>query len=134
VTALFETAGELTGESFYMHDFEGRIVQANQRACDTLGYTRAELLTMSLSELEQVFDLKAARAEWAKLKPGARVTVLGHHRRKDGLVIPVAVSIGCALLSGEKICLCFARETMSILVLITSGSPGFKRGYHVTLK
>jgi len=46
--ALFENANDPT----YIHDLKGRILEANRIACDLLGYTHRELVTLSLREIE----------------------------------------------------------------------------------
>ena len=43
---------EHAADAFFVVDSEGRFVDVNQRACDSLGYSREELLAMSLAEVE----------------------------------------------------------------------------------
>jgi PAS domain S-box-containing protein len=90
----FRTLLDQAGDAFFLHDSEGRFVEVNERACESLGYTRQELLHMS------VFDIDAdARKEshkdtvWNTLTPGQPMTLYGTHRRKDGTTFPVEVRI-----------------------------------------
>jgi PAS domain S-box-containing protein len=101
---------EQAGDAFFVHDFEGRFTEVNQRACDSLGYSRQELLQMGVLDVEQDFDLKSAQAEWARIQPGVPFTLHGHQRRKDGSVIPVEVRFGCFVWGGRRLFLGLARD------------------------
>ena len=58
-------------DAFFIHDGEGRFVDVNRRACESLGYTREELLQMTVLDIEQDFDLPGARAAWAAVAVNA---------------------------------------------------------------
>jgi len=45
---------EHTADAPFVYDQEGRILDVNRRACDTLGYTREELLFLSITDVETV--------------------------------------------------------------------------------
>jgi PAS domain S-box-containing protein len=107
---LYQALVEQAGDAFFAHDLNGRFIEVNQRACDSLGYTRTELLQMGVDDIEQDFDLQAAQAEWAKIEPGAPFTLLGHQRRKDGSLFPVEVRFGRFDRHGEKFFLGLVRD------------------------
>jgi PAS domain S-box-containing protein len=81
---LYQALVEQASDAFFVHDFEGKFVDVNRQACESLGYSKEELLTMSVTDVEQDFDLKSAQSEWAKTAPGTRFTLYGHQKRKDG--------------------------------------------------
>lgn len=88
----FRTYIEQATEAIFVHDFSGRFVDVNKQASLTLGYTREELLKMSVLDIEDDFDLISAQAEWKKVLPGqSPLTLKGHHKRKDGTTFPVEV-------------------------------------------
>ncbi len=97
-------------DAFFVTDLHGRIVDVNQRACDTLGYTREELLALDVLDVEQDFDLARATALWEALQPGQTVTIQGHHRRKDGTVFPVEIRLSCLELNGQRLLPALARD------------------------
>ena len=43
---------DLAADSFFLVGLDGKIVDANQRACDSLGYSRDELRSMSLADID----------------------------------------------------------------------------------
>lgn len=71
----------------------GRILDVNETACRMLGYTRDELLALTIFDL----DPQADPASYARLGDGLKkagsATIEGVHRRKDGSVYPVEVSL-----------------------------------------
>ncbi len=106
----YQALAEQAGDAFFVHDFNGRFVEVNGRACMSLGYSREELLNMSVTDVEQDFDLQSAQAQWSKIEPGVDFTLYGHQRRKDGTLFPVEVRFGCTIWRGERLFLGMARD------------------------
>ncbi len=80
-------------ESFYWVDRHGTIINANNTACERLGYTRDELLGMT------VFDINSEglREQWEQrwIDTGLQVSRAYEtvHRRRDGTLFPVEVRV-----------------------------------------
>lgn len=106
----YQALAEQASDAFFVHDFNGRLVEVNQRACDSLGYTRAELLRMSVTDIECDFDLAAAQGEWSRIEPGVDFTLYGHQRRKNGTIFPVEIRFGCTTWRGERLYLGLVRD------------------------
>ncbi|HOX47368.1 MAG TPA: PAS domain S-box protein [Myxococcota bacterium] len=100
--ARFRAYVEQAAEALFVHDFYGRFLDVNQQACASLGYSRKELLGMTVFDLESDFDLPRAQASWSQIQPGQPFTLLGHHRRKNGTSFPVEVQFGCFDVYGER--------------------------------
>jgi PAS domain S-box-containing protein len=70
-----------------------RYLDVNETACNDLGYTRDELLTMSVPDIDQDLSIE----QWEKLdedlKAKHSMTIESFHRRKDGSKFPVEVNI-----------------------------------------
>jgi hypothetical protein len=92
-----------SGVSLFIHDFDGKIIQVNQNACDSLGYSQEELLKMNIIDIELDFDLEKAQKEWSKISSDFRHTLNGTQKRKDGTTFPVEVILNCSEKSGEKL-------------------------------
>ncbi len=80
---------EYCADAYFLHDLEGNILDVNQTACDHLGYTRAELLNVNVTEIEQLSSPKDLLNEWKLLVPGKPHLWTGINRRKDGSTFPV---------------------------------------------
>ncbi|MBN1136346.1 MAG: PAS domain S-box protein [Anaerolineae bacterium] len=96
----FRLLMEHAADAFFLHDIDTRILDVNRRACESLGYTREELLELRVRDFDSAFD-DQARNNWARLVPGRPETVERVHRRKDGTTFPVEVRLG-VIESGER--------------------------------
>jgi PAS domain S-box-containing protein len=96
-------------DAFFLADAEGRLLDVNEAACTLLGYTREELLALSLAGIEadqtpehvmeilaRVFEVGAERFE-------------RRMRRKDGSEIEMELSLN-SLPVGEGRVMAFARD------------------------
>src|SRR5665647_1778586 len=88
-------------DALFVHDFSGHFIDVNPQACKSLGYSREELLNMSVIDLELDFDLPKAQDAWSKIQPDQPFTLLGHQCRKDGSIFPVEVQFGCFDMDGK---------------------------------
>ncbi|MEJ2207432.1 MAG: response regulator [Anaerolineae bacterium] len=91
----------------YLHDLEGRILDVNEAACQQLGYSRDEMLKLTVFDLlpEPPDTSNMPKDEilrlWHEWQPEYRSTIQGEHRRKDGTIFPMEVSTG-VVRYGEK--------------------------------
>jgi diguanylate cyclase (GGDEF)-like protein/PAS domain S-box-containing protein len=108
--AHFRALVEQASDSFYVHDFEGRFINVNQRGCDCLGYSRAELLTMDLADIDLDLSLKSVKGLLGPLTPGNAIALESRHRRKDGSVFPVEIRVGPIDIDGRRHLLSLVRD------------------------
>ncbi len=105
---LFEQASD----AFFVHDFNnGRIVDANESACKHLGYTRHELLELSVSDIEVSHTPEAINEICGRVETDGPVLLEGIHRRKDGSTFPVEVSLGMLQDENPPLLLAIVRDT-----------------------
>ncbi len=105
--ALFEQSVD----GIYLHDFEGRVIDVNQVATEQSGYTRTELLALTVFDFHPPgIDPEVIKGIWRSWQPGQRVTIEGFHRRKDGTVYPVEISTGVIRHRGEQLLLAVTRD------------------------
>lgn len=85
---------EQAADAIFVHDLEGGIVDVNRRACESLGYTKEELLTLSVADVEQGVKPGDFVRIWERAVSDGPLTTEGVHRRKDGITFPVEVRVG----------------------------------------
>lgn len=107
---FYKTLLDTATEAFFLHNKEGRFIDVNKLACSSLGYTREELLEMSVKDVEVGPDPDGLKQLWEQLNKGDNVLIEGKHRRKDGTIFPVEVSLGLIHIDGELLFSVLARD------------------------
>lgn len=71
---------------------DARLIYANEQAARTLGYSREELLSLSVADFDPLFPLNDWPGVWDNLRKEGFLVMESIHRRKDGSEFPVWVS------------------------------------------
>jgi two-component system, sensor histidine kinase and response regulator len=123
-------------DAFFLQDDKGVILDVNRQACESLGYTRDELVGKTPSDFDP--DLTPARIEelGRKLNSQEMVAFESRHRRKDGAIFPVEVRGRVFWEGGRRFLVSLARDISErkqhdalldgqkrILKLIIQGEP-----------
>ncbi|HZF00020.1 MAG TPA: PAS domain S-box protein [Planctomycetota bacterium] len=106
----FRTVVEQAADAIFVHDLDGRLLDANELACSALGYTREELLTKSLFDVERSVPREHLLKAWRTLVPGKPVTAEGNATRKDGSTFPVEVRVGLLESEGDVRVMALVRD------------------------
>lgn len=70
---------------------DGRIVDVNESACRTLGYTREELLRMDVPDVDPTTTRESMQQLFPELRTHGTLRFESSHRSKDGRVFPVEI-------------------------------------------
>lgn len=89
----FQNLIEQAGDGIFLHDSAGRLIDVNRQACESLGYSRVELLSMTVADIDLKFSAEDFIEQWKTIGPDQPVPMRGVHRRKDGSTFPVEVSV-----------------------------------------
>jgi PAS domain S-box-containing protein len=89
----FRTYVDHATDALLVHDEEGTVLEANQQACVSLGYTREELIGMHPRIFNPAIDSAAHQWVRERLEAGEIFTFETTHQRKDGIVFPVEVRL-----------------------------------------
>jgi two-component system, cell cycle sensor histidine kinase and response regulator CckA len=110
--ALFQALIDHAADGFFLITADdGRIVDVNRCAAQSLGYTREELLQLHVSDLDPRFPKNRPASEvFARLAPGTTTTLPGVQIRKDGSILPVEVRMGLCTINGRLHVLALARD------------------------
>jgi PAS domain S-box-containing protein len=108
----FRTFVDHAADAFFMLDSEqGTILDVNRGACESLGYSRDELIGMTPLAFD--VDLDHTTFESIATRAAAGETVLfdrHRHRRKDGVLFPVEVQTSVFRHGGRRFLLKIARD------------------------
>jgi diguanylate cyclase (GGDEF)-like protein/PAS domain S-box-containing protein len=108
--AHFRALVEQASDSLFVHDIDGRILDVNRHGCATLGYTRDELLRMTIWDIAQELTVRDLRALREQLGTRAPVSMESRYRRKDGTSLAVEISIGPIAIDGQQHLLSLVRD------------------------
>lgn len=106
----FRSLVEHAVDGIFVINLEGQVVDVNQRACDSLGFTREELLEMFLWDFSLTVTPQVLAKMVKQLSSKGSLTVDRIHRRKDGTTFPVEVRTGFLQLKGRRVLLGLARD------------------------
>jgi PAS domain S-box-containing protein len=107
---LTSFALEKVADAVFWIDSNARIVDVNEAACSSLGYSREELVTMSLSDIVPGYQPEKWLGNWERLKKTGMITIETEYRTKEGNVIPMEVLGNYIQFSGHELNCSFARD------------------------
>ena len=82
-----------------------RLLDVNDRACSSLGYTREELLSMHVYDIDPTVNQSRRATVDDQLRKSGSAVIQGLQRRKDGSTFPAEISLQCIQLDrGYVIC------------------------------
>ena len=84
---------EQAADAVFVHDETGRIVDVNQKTSQNLGYSREELLSMSIGDIDPEAIQAGKNDIWGNILAGERFTFESRHIRKDGKFLPVELTL-----------------------------------------
>ncbi len=97
-------------DSIFWVNSAARIVFANQAACSSLGYTRDELLSLSIPGIDPLFPKDAWTGFWNDIKARGSVTLETVQQTKQGRIFPIEVISTYLQFDGEEYCFAFVRD------------------------
>ena len=89
---LIKRSIEYSAYPFHWIKKDGHFFYNNKAACDSLGYTREELSSMRVSDINPDFTSERWPNHWEELKIEKSVTFDTRHRHKNGEIFPVEIN------------------------------------------
>ena len=93
---------------------DGMIFYVNDQACRSLGYTREELMMMSVIDINPNYTAESWPVIWQKLKDAGMLRFETSHRRKDGSVFPVEVICSYMAYEGTEYSFAFVGDMTEV--------------------
>lgn len=109
---LFRNLIDRSNDAIFVNEADtGRIIDANNKACSSLGYSREELFNMRVFEIEDVIpDHFSWEAHVREVKEKGYLILEGRHRRKDGTTFPVEVNVNSIVLGKDVFTVAVVRD------------------------
>jgi PAS domain S-box-containing protein len=108
--ALYRNLMENSIDAVYLLSEEGKVLNVNEAACTMLSYSRDELLSKSIDDIDPNYPSRSFIEFWKSKPEGTSILFDSQHIRKDGELIDVEVNGIFFILNGEKYLFGVARD------------------------
>ncbi|MHC4270912.1 MAG: PAS domain S-box protein [Planctomycetota bacterium] len=89
---------------------DAKFIYVNDNACNSLGYSRQELLSMTVYDIDPNFPAEAWPDHWSEIKEKGSLTIESTHKSKEGKDIPVVIAANYIEYDGKEYNCAFARD------------------------
>jgi PAS domain S-box-containing protein len=107
---LIEYSIDHATDSLLWTDAKGRVVWFNEPTCATFGYTREELLGLTLFDLDPQLSEDTWDRVWRRMKSEGGFTFEVVQRKKNGDTFPVEISVNYVAYEGREFNCAVARD------------------------
>ena len=107
---LTSFAVDHVGDAIYLVDYQGKFLDVNEAACRHLGYTREELLHMSVADIDPEFSMEKFRERWREVEKRGRFLLESTQRSKSGELLPVEMVLTAFEYQGRQCHMAFGRD------------------------
>ncbi|MBM3158115.1 MAG: PAS domain S-box protein, partial [Chloroflexi bacterium] len=99
-----------TDEAMVCVSQDARYIDVNDTFCRSVGYSREELLSMKVHDIDPSYSAQIWSDFWRELKKKGSLTFESCHRKKDGKVFPVEIMVTFFEYKGKEYHCGFARD------------------------
>jgi PAS domain S-box-containing protein len=89
---------------------DARVLRVNQAACELHGYSEADMLRMSVLDLNPGMPMSLWSAHWTRLREARHLQFETTHRTRQGRDIPVEVELNFIEFAGQEYNFSFVRD------------------------
>jgi len=107
---LTQFSVDRAGDAAYWTGPDARLIYVNDQACRVLGYTREELLAMTIHDINPDLPPEAWSAHWKDVRRRKTFTIESTHRAKDGRLTPVEITANYIEFDGQEYNCASARD------------------------
>jgi len=101
---------EAASDAIFWIKPDGRFLDVNPAACRSLGYTREELLQLSVPDIDPHHDSGAWQRNFADLRKRGTLKFESEHRTRNGELIPVEICANHVRYGAEELNCAFVRD------------------------
>jgi PAS domain S-box-containing protein len=97
-------------EAIFWMEANARFTYVNETACRSLGYSRRELLSMTVHDIDPNFPRQAWAEHWQQLRDRGSFTFESLHRTKNGKTFPVEITVNYLKYGAREYNCAFVRD------------------------
>jgi PAS domain S-box-containing protein len=98
------------GDAVFWMGSDARFIYVNETACRSLGYSREELLAMTVHDIDPNFPTEVWPEHWEDVTRRGAFIIESQHRTKGDKVFPVEITVNYIEFKGKKYNCAFARD------------------------
>ena len=91
-----------SGEAMFWINSDAQFFYVNEAACQSLGYSADELLSMKVSDIDPDWPTEAWPDFWPKLQEQKIIHIESRHQKKDGTIFPVEIASNYVGFQGKE--------------------------------
>ncbi len=107
---LLRYAIDHVADAIYWSDHKSRIIDVNEGACKMVGYSREELISMTVAQLNPDFPFEKWRETWDLVRKQSPISFESFHRHKDGHLVNVEINANFIVYNGQELICSFVRD------------------------
>lgn len=115
IITLFQYTIEQSPQAVFWLNRKGQFEYVNKQACKSLGYTREELLSLYLWDIDPDYPKELWGPHWEETGRVTKRTFETKHVRKDGHIFPVEVSAYQVYFGGKEFHAAFVRDITELV-------------------
>ena len=92
ILRLTQFAMDKASVAMFWSDKDANIINVNIQACKSLGYSREELLNMSIADINPLFPGSKWAKHWKEIQKRKSIIFESQHRKKSGKIFPVEIN------------------------------------------
>ncbi|HEY3275131.1 MAG TPA: PAS domain S-box protein [Syntrophorhabdaceae bacterium] len=97
-------------EAVHVISPDGRLTYVNDAQCEMLGYSRDELLGLTISDLDRAYTPEVHRKFWERLRRKGALSFETFHKRKNGTEYPIEVRANYLVREGKELSVAFSHD------------------------
>ncbi|MDP1767342.1 MAG: PAS domain S-box protein [Nitrospirota bacterium] len=107
---ITQCAVDRAADMVFWIDTESRFVNVNDAACQRLGYSREELLSMRVADIDPDHQTEPSPRLLEELRQAGQLRFETRHRTKNGEIYPVEIVVNYVAFEGQELNFAFARD------------------------
>jgi len=107
---LTQFAIDRSSDACFWMGSDARFIYVNDAACRALGYSREELLSLTLHDIDPGIPREVWLEHWSDLQRRGSFTMESNHRAKDGRLFPVETVVNFVKFGDREFNCAFARD------------------------